>query len=328
MAACPLYADRRGHQSDETSHRKSLPADRAVSHTHSRYAAEMYFLTCTSQFCSIISANGTSADDSVSHIVTCIYKSVKLSFTLYFYHLTIVGHLDSGGQRGVDLGMTADVVAGMDEPRLAGPYPTGKGYGLVERLVGVMGLLAQGVDNEGVAAFDIGNLTLVDGFHIGDVGQRTDAVAQDRQVMVHDLEGNDVEVANAEGLVLVNLVELDGGNTWIAVLGKAVRQHLEHASAGYGVGIDIDFTKLAIGTDIVHAAHVVVVGVGDEDAVNLAEGLRHDLLTEVGATVDEQARLFRLDECRAAQALVVRVGAAAGIALAADGGHTTRCSGS
>ena len=222
--------------------------------------------------------------------------------------------------------MTADVVAGMDEPRLAGPYPTGEGNGLVEGLVGVVGLLAQGVDNEGVAAFDIGNLTLVDGLHVGDVGQRSDAVAQDGQVVVHHLEGNDVEVANAEGLVLVNLVELDGRNTRIAVLGKAVWQHLEHALTGNGVGIDIDFAKLAIGTDIVHAAHVVVVGVGDEDAVNLAEGLRHDLLTEVGATVDEQSRLLRLDECRAAQALVVRVGAATGIALAADGGHATRCS--
>ena len=47
--------------------------------------------------------------------------------------------------------MTTNVVAGMDEPRLAGPYPTGKGNGLFERLMGVMGLLAQGVDNEGAA---------------------------------------------------------------------------------------------------------------------------------------------------------------------------------
>ena len=29
---------------------------------------EMKFLSCMSQFCSIISTNGTTADDSVSHI--------------------------------------------------------------------------------------------------------------------------------------------------------------------------------------------------------------------------------------------------------------------
>ena len=110
------------------------------------------------------------------------------------------------------------------------------------------------------------------------------------------------------------------------MFGKAVWQHLKHALTSNGVSIDIDFAKLTIGADIVHAAHVVVVGVGDEDAINLAEGLRHDLLTEVRTTVDKQARLGGLDECRTAQALVVRVSAATGIALATDGGHATRCS--
>ena len=251
---------------------------------------------------------------------------VKEAYGSDFYHLTIVGHLDVGGQGGIDLCMAANVVAGVDEPGLAGPYPTRKGNSLVEGLMGVMRLLAQGVDHQGVAALEIGNLLFGNGFHVGDISQRTNAVTQNGQVVVHDLEGNDVEVANAESLVLVNLVELDGRDARIAVLGKAVWQHLEHASAGDGVRIDIDFTKLTVGPDVVHAAHVVVVGVGDEDAVNLAEGLRHDLLTKVGTTVDEQSRLLRLDECRAAQTLVVRVGAATGIALAADGGHATRCS--
>ena len=253
-------------------------------------------------------------------------KAVEKLLKSDFYYLAIVGHLDISGQGGVDLCMTANVVAGVDEPRLTCPYPTGKGNGLVERLMRVMGLLTQGVDHQYLGTLNIRNLTLVDGLHIGDISQRTNAVTQYGQVVMHHLEGKDGKVANAESLVLMDLVELDGGNARIAVLGKAVWQHLEHALAGYGVGIDIDFAKLTIGTDVVHAAHVVVVGVGDEDAVNLAEGLRHDLLTEVWATVDEQSRLLRLDECRTAQALVVRVGAAAGIALAADGGHATRCS--
>jgi hypothetical protein len=36
---------------------------------------------------------------------------------------------------------------------------------------------------------------------------------------------------------------------------------------------------------------------GDEYAVNLAEGLRKNLLSEVWATVYEQSRGFGLDEC-------------------------------
>ena len=78
--------------------------------------------------------------------------------------LTIVGQLDVGGQLGIDFGMAADVVAGVDEPRLTGSNAAGKGDGLVDGLMGVVRLLAQGVDNEGVAALDIGYLLGVDNF--------------------------------------------------------------------------------------------------------------------------------------------------------------------
>ena len=143
---------------------------------------------------------------------------------------------------------------------------------------------------------------------------------------MHHLKGNNVDVANAEGLVLVNLVELDGRDTRIAVICKTVGQHLEHALASDGVGIDIDFAKLTIGTNVVHATHMVVVGMGDENSVNLAERLRHNLLAEVWTTVDEQSRLFSLYECRTTQSLIMRVGTTTRIAVATDSGHATRCS--
>ena len=112
--------------------------------------------------------------------------------------------------------------------------------------------------------------------------------------MVHHLDGHDVEIANTEIFVLVDFVQLYGRNTGIAVLGEAVRQHLQHTLTGYRVGIDIDFSKLAVRTDIVHTTHVVVMSVGDEDAVDATEGLWHDLLAEVGPAVDEQSCTFRL----------------------------------
>ena len=49
--------------------------------------------------------------------------------------LAVVGHLYIGRQLGIDLGMSADIVTAMDEPRLAGPYPAGKGYGFVQGLM-------------------------------------------------------------------------------------------------------------------------------------------------------------------------------------------------
>ena len=54
------------------------------------------------------------------------------------------------------------------------------------------------------------------------VSSLADAIAEDGQIVVHDLDGHDVEIANKQRLVLMNLVKLDGRNTRITVFGKAV----------------------------------------------------------------------------------------------------------
>ena len=180
--------------------------------------------------------------------------------------------------------------------------------------------------------FSIGDFIIDNSLLVGNINQHFtpffDTIAEDGQSMVHDLERRNAEVANGKGLMRMNLMKLDSGHTRITVFGKAIRQHLEHTFASDGVGIDIDFSKLTIGPDIVHTTHVVVVGMGDEDAVNTTEGMGHDLLAEIGSTVDEQSRLRRFYEGRAAQSLVARIGAGAGVTLAADGGDATRGSGS
>jgi hypothetical protein len=120
------------------------------------------------------------------------------------------------------------------------------------------------------------------------------------------------------------LVQSDGWHTRIAVFCKAVRQHLKHGLLGLRVGIDIDLAKLAIRPYIVHSTHVVVMRMGDEDAVNLPEGLRQNLLSEIRATVYEQASGIALHQCRTAQALVLGVLALTHLALATDDWHTAR----
>ena len=109
---------------------------------------------------------------------------------------------------------------------------------------------------------------------------------------MHHLKGHDVEVTDAERLVLVNLVQLDGGNTRIAMLGEAVRQHFQHTTTCYGVGIDVDFAKLTVRAHIVHTTHVVVVGMGNQDTVNASEDLWHDLLAEIRSAVYQQPRVL------------------------------------
>ena len=114
---------------------------------------------------------------------------------------------------------------------------------------------------------------------------------------MHHAEGDDAQIAYHNRLVGANFVQLDGRDTRIAMLGKTVRQHLQHALAGNGIGIDVDFAKLTIGADVVHASHVVVVGMSDENGVDLTEWLRHDLLAEIGTTINQHTGALCLYEC-------------------------------
>ena len=71
-----------------------------------------------------------------------------------------------------------------------------------------------------------------------------------------------------------------------------------------------------------HIPHVELI------AVDTAERMWHNLLPEIGTTVNQYSRLVGLNKGRTAQTLVVRVWAYTGMALTADGWHTTRSSGS
>ena len=81
------------------------------------------------------------------------------------------------------------------------------------------------------------------------------------------------------------LVQTNGGHTGITVGGKTIRQHLHHATTSLLVGIDVYLAKLTVRPHVVHTAHMVVMGMGDEDAIDTAERLGKYLLAEVGATV-------------------------------------------
>ena len=237
----------------------------------------------------------------------------------------VVGELDVGGEVAVDLFVEADVVTHVNEKGARGTDAAGEGDGIIHQLVGVMGFVeTEGIDHEKFGTLEIGIFGLLDGFHVCDIGQFSDAIAEDGQFAVHHLDGEDVQVTDLQGFVGVDLMESDGGNARVSVFCEAVGQHLQHALAGDGIGIDIDLTKLTVGADIVHASHMVVMTVGDEDTIDLPEGLWQDLLTEVRSTVDEQTGLFGLHQHRAAGPLVSWILTFAHLTLAPDHRYATR----
>ena len=144
-----------------------------------------------------------------------------------FEGLGVVGELDVGGEGTVDLFVEADVVTHVDEEGLTGTDTAGEGDGIIHQLVGVMGFdEAEGIDHEQFGTLQIRILGLLDGFHVCDIGEFSDAIAQDGQFTVHHLDGEDVQVTALQGFVGMDLMESDGGYARVSVFREAVGQHL------------------------------------------------------------------------------------------------------
>ena len=176
----------------------------------------------------------------------------------------------------------------MGEQCAAGTNAAGKGYGIIDKLMRVVRTVeAQGIDHKSLHTIQQVGLIRLDGLHVGDVGEMPEAETQDGQLSMHHADGQYLDVSEGHHLAGSYLVQTYGGYTRVTVGGKTIGQHLHHASACFFVGIDVDFTKLTVGTYIVHTPHMVVMGMSDEDSVNTPEGLRKNLLAEVGTTVYE-----------------------------------------
>ena len=152
------------------------------------------------------------------------------------------------------------------------------------------------------------------------------AESEYRNVAVHHADGRNHDVADGERLVRFHFHEVELRHTWIFVFNKAVRHVVADVFSGAVVGVDVYVAKHAKGAQVVHAAHVVVVRVGDKYSVNLPEWLFEHLFAEVGTAVDEHPGGVGFHECRAAQSAVVRVGAGANWALASQNRHAATCS--
>ena len=241
--------------------------------------------------------------------------------------LTVVCQFNIIWQTTVSCFMQANVVAHVGEQCMAGTNAVGKGYGIVNKLVRVMRTVeAKGVDHKGVNTPQQFCLVRLDGFHVGDIGKAAKAETQDRQLAVHDTHRKNVDVANSHRLSSLNLMQTNGRHTWIAVGGKAIGQHLKHASASLSIGIDVDFAKLAVGSYVVHPTHMVVVSMSNKDAIDATEGLGKYLLAEVRPAVYEESRVPLLDEDGATKTFVFSVTTLANLTRAAYHWHPARCS--
>jgi len=101
------------------------------------------------------------------------------------------------------------------------------------------------------------------------------------------------------------------------MLAEAVGNACFYVGYDVGLGVDGKWDFAAIRAEVVHAAYVVVMAVGDEQRVEVKVGGAEHLLPEIGSAVNQQADALRAHDGGAAQAFVARVVGGASGALAA-----------
>lgn len=200
---------------------------------------------------------------------------IPLFSFLNLYLQTIVGKGEAFGQSFAGIPMKTYIVRGVYKIGATSPYLAGKADGIVNELMAMVDAFeAQSVDHERVHSFQIRQLFVTDGFHIGDIDQWSEAIAQYRQLVVHHFYGHDGDVANGERLVLLYGVEGQSRHTGIELRLKAIGHHGMDATHCLTVGIDIDALLEGVRTQVVYSAHMVVMAMGDENAVDGSYGLR------------------------------------------------------
>ena len=84
----------------------------------------------------------------------------------------------------------------------------------------------------------------------------------------------------------LNSVKNDSRCSRITILCKTIRYSLHQSPTGYFIGIDIHFTELAERSQIINTSNVIVMNMGKQHCINLAERQTQHLLTEIRPRVN------------------------------------------
>ena len=106
-------------------------------------------------------------------------------------------------------------------------------------------------------------------------------------------------------------MQINRWHAWVFLFSKAVGHCLPKTICTDFIGINVYIPKTAVGTQVVDTAHMVVVGVGDKDGVDLPKLLLQHLLTEIWSAVYEQTGVFCFEKSRRAKSFVTWVCACA-----------------
>ena len=219
-----------------------------------------------------------------------------------------------------------DIVGEVGEVGLGDLKAFGFGDGLFEAEVGVVWCPAQAVDDHGVEALEERVGAFGDGAAVGQVGDIADAVAHGVAMAVDERNGLDVEGTDADEVLAVEFPQLDAWDEPAVFEVVVVEDVVEVVADEIGVvlaGVERECLAAEAGeaAEIIDAMEVIGVGVGEKDGIDAHDVLADDLFAEIGADIDEDAGVIRVDPGSGAQVAIAWVGGVADGAVAADHRH-------
>ena len=176
------------------------------------------------------------------------------------------------------------------------------GEGLSDGHVGLVGLVAEGIDDEDVEIMKEFEGLFGDDFDIGEVGNRSDgrmveAVSVGADRSVPNFDGGDLERVEREGGFDFAGLGADVAGLVVFVR-KGPGMHAGEAGEGFGRAVKRErlFASPAEGSEFIEAGDMVEMFVGIEDGVDGGEFLTESLLAEVGSTVDEELAPWAIEK--------------------------------
>ena len=231
----------------------------------------------------------------------------------------VPGEFHAVWQRGIDVGMLAQLVADMGKPGAGYAQLLHFFYGFGQIEMGYMFLMAQCVQYDLFAAPDLFLFALFDPVGVGDIGKIPEPEAQYRHFQVPYLDGEDLDISYLKG-VFFDSVEAEIRYAGILYVSEGVGKLAYDAFLCHFIGIEIHGPVLEeiVSPDIIQACNMVFMGVGKDDSIQLPDVVSEHLVPEIRCGVDDQGGGRRLDEDAGAKSFVFFIGRSAHFTRAGD----------
>ena len=179
-----------------------------------------------------------------------------------------------------------------------------------------VGFVSQGVYDEGVDALYLLEGLGRHGLAVCDISETAYPEAYDGQLEVENGQRRDLDAVDRKGLVATELVEVELRHTGVRMLAETVRHTVAEVFGHIGTAVNREIAVFAIWTQVVDAADVVVVAVGQQRGIEMRRAERQYLLPVIGTAVDEEAAASDIDDGRSTKSFILRVGRATDVAVA------------